>query len=128
MPKLARSAKELRVYQAAYALAMEIFRISKNWPVEERYSLTDQVRRSSRGVCACLREVWAKRRYEAYFISKLTDADGENSETDTWLDFAMHCGYLSPEDHGRLTNQCREVGAMFGAMIKDPSSFLIKSL
>jgi four helix bundle protein len=78
-------------------------------------------------VCANLREGWAKRRYEAHFVSKLTDADGENGETDTWLDFAMHCGYLSPEDHGRLTNQCREVGAMLGAMIKDPSSFLIKS-
>ena len=127
MREAARSAKELKVYQAAYALAMEIFRLSKDWPVEEKYSLIDQICRSSRSVCANLREGWPKRRYEAHFFSKLTDADGENSETDTWLDFAMHCGYLSPEHHARLTNQCRKVGAMLGAMIKDPSGFLIKS-
>ena len=128
MREAARSAKELNVYQAAYALAMEIFRLSKDWPAEEKYSLTDQIRRSSRSVCANLREGWAKRRYEAHFVSKLTDADGENGETDTWLNFAMHCGYLSPEDHDRLTNQCREVGAMLGAMIKAPSSFITKSV
>jgi four helix bundle protein len=69
-----KSAKELRVYQKAYALAMEIFEISRRWPVEERYSLTDQIRRSSRAVCANLREAWAKRRYEAHFVSKLTDS------------------------------------------------------
>ena len=128
MQKLAKSAKDLSAYQAAYALAMEIFRISKDWPVEERYSLTDQIRRSSRSVCANLREGWAKRRYEAHFLSKLTDVDGENSETETWLDFAKDCGYLSFEDHDRLTAQALEVGAMLGSMIKDPSSFLIKSL
>ena len=122
-----RSAKDLIVYQKAYALAMEIFRASKSWPAEERYSLTDQIRRSSRSVCANLREGWAKRRYEAHFVSKLTDADGENGETDTWLDFARDCGYLSSKDHGRLTDQASELGAMLGAMIKDPSSFLIKS-
>ena len=127
MPGLAKSAKELKVYQVAFALVMEIFSISKGWPAEERYSLTDQVRRSSRGVCACLREAWSKRRYEAYFISNLTDADGENSETDSWLDFAKDCGYLSAADHSRLTNQAAEVGAMLGGMIKDPSSFLVKS-
>ena len=72
---LVKTAKELRVYQQAYALAMEVFEISKGWPKEEKYSLTDQVRRSSRAVCANLREAWAKRRYTAHFISKLTDAD-----------------------------------------------------
>ncbi len=82
-----KSAKDLKVYQQAYALAMEIFSISKQWPSEERFSLTDQIRRSSRSVCTNLREAWAKRRYEAHFVSKLTDCDGENSETDTWLDF-----------------------------------------
>jgi len=96
------SAKELKVYQAAYALAMEIFQISKSWPSEERHSLTDQIRRSSRSVCSNLREAWAKRRYEAHFVSILTDSDGENRETDTWLDFAKDCGYLSEEDHYRL--------------------------
>ena len=80
---LAKSGKELRVYQNAYNLAMDIFLIRKRWPKEEKYSLTDQIRRSSRSVCANIREAWAKRRYEAHFISKLTDADAENSETDT---------------------------------------------
>jgi len=123
----ARSAKDLKVYQAAYALAMEVFGISKTWPAEERYSLTDQIRRSSRSVCSNLREAWAKRRYTAHFVSKLTDADGENSETDSWLDFAKDCAYLSCEDHRRLTGQAEEVGAMLGSMIKEPSSFLTKS-
>jgi four helix bundle protein len=122
-----RSAKDLRVYKKAYTLAMEIFELSRKWPVEEKFSLTDQIRRSSRSVCANLREAWAKRRYEAHFISKLTDADGENSETDTWLDFAMDCGYLAAFDHSRLTEKCREVGAMLGSMLNKPEQFLIKS-
>ena len=121
------SAKDLKVYQKAYVLAMTIFRLSKTWPGEERFSLTDQIRRSSRSVCANLREAWAKRRYEAHFISKLTDADGENSETDTWLDFAKDCGYLSKEEHQDLTTQCMEVGAMLGSMLKNSAPFLIKA-
>ena len=84
-----KSAKDLIVYQKAYALAMEIFEASKNFPAEEKYSLIDQIRRSSRSVCTNLREAWAKRRYEAHFVSKLTDADGENGETETWLDFKI---------------------------------------
>jgi four helix bundle protein len=122
------SARELKVYQMAYALAMEIFRLSKLWPAEEKYSLTDQIRRSSRSVCSNLREAWSKRRYEAHFVSKLTDADGENSETDTWLDFAKDCGYLSESDHDRLADQARQIGAMFGGMIGNPTPFLIKPL
>jgi len=121
-----RSPKELIVYQKAYALAMEIFRISKDWPSEEKFSLIDQIRRSSRSVCANLREAWAKRRYEAHFVSKLTDSDAENGETDTWLDFAKDCGYLSTSDHARLINECKEVGAMLGSMMNDPKSFLLK--
>ena len=120
------SAKELKVYQKAYALAMEIFAVSKGWPQEEKYSLIDQIRRSSRAVCSNMREAWAKRRYEAHFVSKLTDCDGENSETDTWLDFSNSCGYLSDEQHRYLINECRDIGAMIGSMIKDPSVFLIK--
>jgi four helix bundle protein len=89
------SAKELIVYQKAYALAMRVFEISKRFPPEERYALTGQIRRSSRSVCNNLREAWAKRRYAAHFVSKLTDSDGENSETDTSLDFARDCGYIS---------------------------------
>ena len=123
-----KSAKGLRVYKKAYVLAMEIFNLSKSWPKDEKYSLTDQIRRSSRSVCSNLREAWAKRRYEAHFISKLTDCDGENSETDTWLDFAKDCKYISDEDHHRMTNECREVGAMLGSMIKNPTPFLIKEI
>ena len=121
---LAKSAKDLRVYQLAYELAMEIFELSKSWPKEEKYSLTDQVRRSSRSVCVNLREAWAKRRYEAHFISKLSDADAENSETDTWLDFSLSCTYLSKYDHERLTQMSKGVGAMLGNMTNNPQSFL----
>src|SRR2546428_3370193 len=98
-----RSAKELDVYRKAYELAMFIFRVSKRFPPEERYALTGQIRRSSRSVCMNLREAWAKRRYNAHFISKLTDCDGENSETDTSLDFAKDCDYISIEEHNDLT-------------------------
>jgi four helix bundle protein len=121
-----RSAKDLIVYQKAYALAMEIFEISKRFPPEEKYSITDQIRRSSRSVCTNIREAWAKRRYEAHFVSKLTDADGENGETDTWLDFAHQSGYLSNSDHLKLAEKCREIGAMLGSMINAPSSFILK--
>jgi four helix bundle protein len=121
-----KSAKDLLVYKKAYALSMKIFELSKNWPAGERYSLTDQARRSSRSVCANLREAWAKRRYEAHFISKLTDADGENSETDTWLDYALDCGYLSIEDHAHLTEENRSVGSMLGSMLNNPNPFLTK--
>ena len=120
-----KSAKDLRVYQKAYALAMEIFTISQQWPVEEKYALTSQIRRSSRSVCSNLREGWAKRRYEPHFISKLTDADAENSETDTWLDFARDCGYISEEEHRRLTGECRRIGSMLGKMMTNPAPFLI---
>ena len=85
----AKSAKELRVYRLAYELSMEIFRVTLDFPADERYALTTQIRRSSRSVCMNLREAWAKRRYEAHFVSKLTDCDGEASETDTSLDYAL---------------------------------------
>ena len=121
---LIKTAKDLNAYKAAYALSMEIFRVSKTWPLEERYSLTDQIRRSSRSVCANLREAWAKRRYDAHFISKLSDCDGECSETDTWLDYACDCGYISVEKHAELAAECASVGAMLGLMIRNPTPFL----
>ena len=121
------SAKDLEVYKKAYALSMEIFRLSKSWPSDEKYSLTDQVRRSSRSVCSNLREAWAKRRYEAHFISKLSDCDGENSETDTWLDYAFDCGYISEEKHAELTHDAIGVGKMLGSMLNNPSSFLLRN-
>ena len=122
-----KSAKDLRAYQESYALAMEIFQYSKSWPTEKKYSLTHQIRRSSRSVCANLREAWAKRRYEAHFISKLTDADGENSETDTWLDFASDCGYIENDDSSHLKERCSKVGKMLGSMLKTPEPFLLRA-
>jgi len=119
------SAKELTVYRKAYDLAMRVFDVSRSFPVEERYSLTDQIRRSSRSVCANLREAWAKRRYRAHFVSKLTDADGENGETDTWIDFASSCGYINGTVRKELLSLSAEVGAMLGSMINKPDSFLI---
>src|SRR3954465_14294431 len=98
-----RSAKELTVYQKSYTLSMRVFELSKRFPPEERFALTSQIRRSSRSVSLNLREAWAKRRYPAHFVSKLTDADGENSETDTSLDYAKDCGYISSEEHQNLT-------------------------
>lgn len=120
-----RSAKDLRVYQRGYELAMQVFESSKHFPPEERFALTSQIRRSSRSVCLNLREAWAKRRYEAHFISKLTDCDGENSETETALDFARDCGYLDQPRHNELTAACREIGRMLGSMLKNPTPFLI---
>ena len=116
---------ELTVYRKAYELAMRIFEVSKRFPPEERYALTGQIRRSSRSVCMNLREAWAKRRYEAHFISKLTDCDGENAETETSLDFAHDCGYVSATEHSELTTLNREVGSMLGSMIKNPAKFLL---
>jgi four helix bundle protein len=120
-----KSAKDLTVYKKAYELAMQIFKISKRFPPEERYALTGQIRRSSRSVCMNLREAWAKRRYEAHFVSKLTDCDGENSETDTSLDFALDCAYIGNQEHKELTAVCAEIGKMLGAMIRCPVKFLI---
>ena len=121
------SAKDLEVYKTAYTVAMRIFELSKEFPAEERYALTGQIRRSSRSVCLNLREAWAKRRYEAHFISKLTDCDGENSETDSSLDFARDCGYLTDQEHSVLVARCGEVGRMLGSMIKNPKPFLIRT-
>jgi four helix bundle protein len=121
-----RSAKDLDVYRKAYEMAMLILQMTKRFPGEEKYALSCQIRRSSRSVCMNLREAWAKRRYLAHFVSKLTDCDGENSETDTSLDFARDCGYLSPDEHKDLTNRCQEIGRMLGAMIQNPTPFLIK--
>jgi four helix bundle protein len=120
-----KSAKELNVYKKGYELAMSVFKLSRIFPAEEKFALTSQIRRSSRSICLNLREAWAKRRYEAHFISKLTDCDGENSETDSSLDFAKDCGYITIEEHTALTALCKEIGAMLGSMINNPDPFLI---
>jgi len=120
-----QSGKELVVYQKAYQLAMQIFHVSKRFPADERFALTSQIRRSSRSVCTNLREAWAKRRYRPHFVSKLTDCDGENNETDTSLDFALDCGYISKKEHGELVAKNDEIDRMLGAMILSPEKFLI---
>lgn len=120
-----QSIKDMIVYQKAFDLAMRIFELSRGFPADERYALTSQIRRSSRSVCLNLREAWSKRRYEAHFISKLTDCDGENSETEGSLDFAFHCGYISQTIHAELSAVNREVGKMLGSMIRNPSPFLL---
>ena len=107
-------------------MAMIIFEVSKTFPDEERFALTGQIRRSSRSVCLNLREAWSKRRYEAHWISKLTDFDGENSETDSSLDFARDCGYITVDSHAELTTVPREIGGMLGSMINNADPFLIR--
>lgn len=120
-----QSAEQLTVYIKAYELAMQVFRLSQRFPADEKFSLTSQIRRSSRSVCLNLREAWAKRRFEAHFVSKLTDCDAENNETDSSLDFALDCGYISPEEHHSLVRTNDEVGRMLGAMIRNPHPFLL---
>lgn len=115
--------KELLAYQKAFKLAMEIFVISKQFPKEETYSLTDQIRRSSRSICTNIAEAYRKRKYPKHFISKLTDSDGENSETAVWLDFALACEYLDSEIHKSLYNECLEIGKLLNCMMNNPDKF-----
>jgi four helix bundle protein len=117
---------ELKVHQKAVELAAEIFVISKRWPIEERYSLTDQIRRAARSTGANIAEAWGKRRYEAHFISKLTDADGENHEVEHWLITARGDGYMAEAECAALLDRKREIGRMLGSMIQNPGPFLLK--
>ncbi len=121
--KYARSHRDLIVYQKARGLAREIFELSISFPKEEMYSLTDQVRRSSRAVGAQIAEAWAKRPYEKHFISKLTDADAEQHETQHWIETAADCKYLQPEAASSIVEKCREVGRLLGGMIDKAASF-----
>ena len=117
------SFKSLRVYEIGFELAMEIFEISRRFPKEETYSLTDQIRRSSRSVCANLSEAYRKRRYPKHFISKLTDCDAENGETQTWLEFAVECKYISLEQFELLNEESLEVAKLLNYMILNPEKF-----
>jgi four helix bundle protein len=107
---------------------MEIYALSKSFPKDEKYSLTDQVRRSSRSTCANLAEAYRKRIYPKHFVTKLTDCDGENSETAVWLDFAKECGYISKEQYIPLHNKCVEIGKLINYMISNPDKFRSKSI
>ncbi|NQT88620.1 four helix bundle protein [bacterium] len=118
-----RGFRGLKVYQMAYRLAMEIFRLSKAFPREERYSLTDQIRRSSRSVPANIAEGYRKRRYPKLFSLKMADADGEGTETQVWVDFAHDCGYIPGDTHSRLMTDYEEVGRMLGGMAEHPERF-----
>ncbi len=118
--------KSLKVYQLAYKLALEIFEISKGFPKEEVYSLTDQIRRSSRSVCTNIAEAYRKRRYPKHFTSKISDADGEASETTVWLDFAFDCKYIELARRDELVEQYNEVGKMLGSMADNPQKFIPK--
>ncbi len=117
------SFKDLIVYNKAHKLAMDIFFISKNFPKEEKFSLTDQIRRSSRSVSTCIAEAWAKRNYPKAFVSKLTDSLGEEFETEDWLDYAMDCEYITKEENANLLTNYDEVRRMLIAMINDPDKW-----
>ncbi len=121
------SYRDLTVYKKAFALAMEIFDLSKKFPSEEKYSLTDQIRRSSRSVCVTIGEAYRKRQYEAYFVSKSSDADMENTETRVWLEFAEACKYVSAELTEKLDNKASEIGKLLNHMIENPKKYQRKN-
>ena len=119
--------KNLMAYQKAFSLAMAIFEISKSFPKEEIYSLTDQIRRSSRSVCANFAEAYRKRLYPKNFTSKLSDSDAENSETLVCLDFCLGCGYISEEEHNNFELQVAEIGKLLNYIIKNPNKFGVET-
>ena len=123
MSERINSFTELRVYQEACCLDEMVFEETKRWPREEKYALIDQIRRSSRSIGANIAEAWAKRRYSAHFVSKLTDSDGELQETEHWLDRAVHYGYLIHSRADVMAKQCEVIGKMLGVMINKPESF-----
>lgn len=116
--------KELLAYKKAYELAMKIFYISKGFPPEEKYSLTDQIRRSSRSVCTNIAEAYRRKRYKDYFISKLNDSETENTETEVWLAFSKDCNYITAEEYEELTFLNTEVGKLIWFMINNPDKFM----
>lgn len=125
MGRKIRSHCDLEVYRKGFDAAMEIFEFSKNFPKEETCSLTDQIRRASRSVCANLAEAWRKRRYQAAFVSKLSDSETEAAETQVWLEFAVKCGYLPRDDGRRLYKTYDEVLGTIVGMINHPDTWLL---
>jgi len=118
-----QSFRDLIVYKKSRQLQQEIFKITKSFPKDETYSLTDQIRRSSRSIGANLAEAWAKRRYEKHFISKLTDSDGEQMETQHWIETVLDCGYIDQKTGSQLLENCIEIGRMLGSMIQKSEMF-----
>ena len=119
--------QDLLAYQKAFSSAMKIFEISKSFPSDEKYSLTDQIRRSSRSVAANIAEAYRKRVFPRHFYSKLTDSDAENSETQVWLEFALRCNYISEQLYIDLITESDEVGRLLNYMILNPSRFGVKT-
>jgi four helix bundle protein len=115
--------KDLLAYKKAFQLAMEVFEVSKSFPKEEKYSMTDQIRRCSRSICAQIAEAYRKRCYIKHYKSKLTDGDAENSETQVWLNFSYACQYIDYDTFQRLNSLSLEVGNLIGTMIKYPKKF-----
>lgn len=120
--------QDLIAYRKSFSLAMEILEISKTFPKEERYSLTDQIRRSSRAVSAAIAESYGKRKYPKHFVSKLTDSDSENLETQSWLEFAKASGYIDKTEFDKLINESIEVGKLLNYMMKHPEKFGVKTI
>jgi four helix bundle protein len=116
--------KEMDVYRLSYQLALDLFHITKKFPRDEKYLLVNQIRHLSRSVCANIAEAYRKRRYPRHFVSKLTDADGEASETGIWLDFAKDFGYINKEEYINLINRYLKAGRMLGGMMKNPEKFI----
>jgi four helix bundle protein len=123
-----RTHTDLEVYQRAFDAAMSIFKESRSFPAEEKYSLTDQIRRSSRSVCTNLAEAWRKRRYEAAFISKLSDREGEAAETQVWIEFAVKCGYVRRQEASALYRTYDDVIGTIVGMINHPETWIIKKI
>jgi four helix bundle protein len=117
------SFKQSKVYIKAFELAMEIFEVTKSFPKEEKYALIDQIRRSSRSVCANMAEAYRKKRYPAHFVAKLSDCDMENSETGVWLDFSLACNYINQAAHQQLLLKNEEIGRMLNHMINNPEKY-----
>lgn len=122
---LARSYRDLELYKRCFRFQQDVFKLTLTFPSEEKYSLTDQVRRSSRAIGANIAEAWSKRRYEAHFLSKLTDSDGELQETMHWLRTAYSCKYLTKADCETVAAECRELGRMLGTMISNHLRFCL---
>jgi four helix bundle protein len=121
-----RSYRDLRVYQSAFDLAMEIFEMTKVFPAEEKYSMVDQIRRSSRSVCANIGEAWRKRRYPAHFVSKLSDSESEAEETRIWLEFSLRCKYVSEQKFNDLDSRYDLVIGQLVRMISEPQKWTIR--
>jgi len=127
MIRYARSFEDLEVYRKALELQQALFELSKSFPREEMYSLTDQLRRSSRSIGANIAEAWQKRRYKAHFVSKLTDSDAEQAETVHWITTSRKCNYISEKEYTEFAGKCREVGRLLGSMINNASSWCDRS-